>query len=55
MRDDLTKIPRKLKRRWEARDKLLLVLGWLLMIGVFLYAVGHFAERYSAKYPIDWP
>lgn len=53
MADDYTRIPRKLKRRWQARDKLLLVLGWLLMIGVFLYAVASFAERYSDS--VDWP
>lgn len=53
MNDDLTKIPRKLKRRWEARDKLLLILGWLIMIAVFLIGVAEFSERHSKK--VDWP
>lgn len=36
---DYTRIPRKLKRRWQARDNFLLVVGWIAFMVLFCWGI----------------
>lgn len=51
--NDYTRVPRKLKKKWQARETLFLILGYGILLAVFGYAVAEIAHRYKDSF--DWP
>lgn len=51
--NDWTRVPRRIKKKWQARETAFLVTAWVIGMAAFLYLLGFLAEQFDGR--VDWP
>ena len=53
VKDDYTQVPRRLKKKWKARERNTLIVGWVILLVASMYLIGLIAEQFDGQ--VDWP
>ena len=51
--DPYTRVPRSIKKKWKARERNMLIVGWIVLMIASIYLIGIIAEQFEGR--VDWP